>query len=94
MRTKSFSAEQMFEAIRRTDTGTSIESICAALNISRSTMHSWRKSYKLLSLEELKQVLALEQETSELRCQLSSLLKDRVVLLKVLRKPEVAEQAG
>jgi putative transposase len=92
MRTKSFTAEQMFEAISKTESGTPIETVCRTLNISRSTMHSWRKHYRDLSFEELKQVLVLELETSELRRQLSTLLKDRVVLLKVLRKPEITEQ--
>ena len=80
MKRKKHRTEEIIRILRQADGDGAIESICREHNISKATIHRWRRKYGDMDLAESKRLKELERENAELKKMLSeSMLKNRVL---------------
>ena len=74
MRTSKFSAEQIVNALRQVEGGTSAAQVMRELGVTRQTYYNWRRKYGPFALATLRRVHKLEGENRKLK-QLQRYLK-------------------
>ena len=80
MKQKKHSTEEIIRILRQADGDGAIESICREHNISKATIHRWRRKYGDMDLADAKRLKELERENGELKKMLAeSMLKNRVL---------------
>jgi putative transposase len=77
MKRKRFSEEQIAFALRRADSGTTIEEICRKMGISEPTFYRWKKVYAGTGVTEGRRPKQLEGENAELKKLVVDLSFDR-----------------
>jgi putative transposase len=77
MKRKRFSEEQIAFALRRADSGTTIEEICRKMGVSEPTFYRWKKVYAGTGVTEVRRPKQLEGENAELKKLVVDLLFDR-----------------
>ena len=80
MKQKQHSTEEIIRIVRQGEADRTVEDLCREYNISKATLHRWRKKYGDMDLADAKRLKELEKENTELKTMLAeSLLKNRVL---------------
>ena len=66
MKRKRYTTEQIILILRHADTGKTVEEICRGNNLSEHTFYRWGKNDGHLKLADVKGVIELEKEITEL----------------------------
>ncbi len=85
MRSHKFSARDRVEALEALNAGQEVADICAALDISVSTLYGWKKAYSGLSIEVIEKLDQLTRENAELRRSAMVLELDIKILQEALQ---------
>jgi putative transposase len=67
MKKSRFTEQQIVFAMRQAETGTSVEKVCRKLGVSQATFFRWKKLYGGLMPSEVRKLMHLEEENTQLR---------------------------
>lgn len=81
MRKSRSTTEQIVQALRRADTGTTpVVEICRKLGVTETTFYRWKKQYGGLDTHELRELKQLREENLKLKRVVADLTLDTVIL--------------
>ena len=78
---KRYTEEQIIKAIKRNESGTTVDDICRDLGISTGTFYNWRSKYSGLEVNEAKRLRELESENGQLK----KLLADKLLEVEAMK---------
>jgi putative transposase len=81
-----FTEQQVAQALRQAEQGTSAAEVCRKLGVSEATFYAWKKRYAGMGLAELRRVRQLEDENRRLKQVVADLTLDKQMLQEVLQK--------
>ena len=80
MRKGKFTPEQILQALRQAEAGTSVVEICRKLAVTETTFYQWKKQYTGLDVSELRELKQLRDENRRLKQAVADLTLDRAIL--------------
>ncbi|PIP84771.1 MAG: hypothetical protein COR54_02220 [Elusimicrobia bacterium CG22_combo_CG10-13_8_21_14_all_63_91] len=83
---KRFTEKQIAYALRQAEAGTSVQSICGQMGVSKTSFYHWKKKYAGLGITELRRLKALEEENRTLKKLVANLSLDKHMLQEVISK--------
>ena len=86
MKKPRFTEQQVAQALRQAEQGTSAAEVCRKLGVSEATFYAWKKRYAGMGIAELRRVRQLEEENRRLKQVVADLTLDKQVLQEVLQK--------
>lgn len=86
MKKPRFTEQQVAQALRQAEQGTSAAEVCRKLGVSEATFYAWKKRYAGMGLAELRRVRQLEDENRRLKQVVADLTLDKQMLQEVLQK--------
>lgn len=87
MRKSRFTPEQILQALRQAETGTTpVVEICRKLGVTETTFYRWKKQYAGLDVGELRELKQLREENRKLKQVVADLTLDKVILKDALGK--------
>jgi len=86
MKKSKFSEAQIVYAIRENESGTKVAEITRRLGISQATFFTRKKKYGDMGITELKRLLALGDENTQLKKLVADLSLDKQMLQDILKK--------
>jgi putative transposase len=86
MKKPRFTEQQVAQALRQAEQGTTAAEICRKLGVSEATFYAWKKRYAGLGVAELRRVRQLEDENRRLKQVVADLTLDKQMLQEVLQK--------
>ena len=86
MRKSKFTPEQILQALRQAEGGTTIGDITRKLGVTEATFYRWKKQYAGLDVGELRELRALRDENTKLRRVVADLVLDKTILKEALGK--------
>jgi putative transposase len=86
MARKSFTTEQISQALRNLDAGTAVIEITRKLGVHENTLYRWKKQYGDLGTPEIRELRLLRDENTKLQQIVADLSLDRKMLQDVLSK--------
>ena len=86
MKKPRFTEQQVAQALRQAEQGTSAAEVCRKLGVSEATFYAWKKRYAGLGIAELRRVRQLEEENRRLKQVVADLTLDKQMLQEVLQK--------
>lgn len=86
MRKSRFTPEQILQALRQTESGTTVVDICRKLQITETTFYRWKKQYAGLDTSELRELKQLRDENRRLKQVVADLTLDKTILRDALGK--------
>jgi putative transposase len=86
MKKPRFTEQQVAQALRQAEQGTSSAEVCRKLGVSEATFYAWKKRYAGLGIAELRRVRQLEEENRRLQQVVADLTLDKQMLQEVLQK--------
>ena len=81
MKKKHHNEEQIVAILREADSGRSVEEVCRDHNISKASLHRWKRKYGQMELRDVKRLKELERENAELK----KVVADQLSNIKVLK---------
>ncbi len=86
MRKSKFTPEQILQALRQAESGTTIVDICRKLGVTETTFYRWKKQYTGLDVSELRELKQLRDENRRLKGVVADLTLDKAMLRDALGK--------
>ena len=86
MKKPRFTEQQVAQALRQAEQGTSAAEVCRKLGVSEATFYAWKKRYAGMGIAELRRVRQLEEENRRLKQVVADLTQDKQMLQEVLQK--------
>ena len=86
MRKSKFTPEQILQALRQAEGGTTIGDITRKLGVTEATFYRWKKQYAGLDVGELRELRAFRDENTKLRRVVADLVLDKTILKEALGK--------
>jgi putative transposase len=86
MKKPRFTEQQIAQALRQGEQGTTAAEICRKLGVSEATFYAWKKRYAGMGIAELRRVRQLEDENRRLKQVVADLTLDKQMLQEVLQK--------
>ncbi len=86
MKKNRYSEEQIIRALKRNESGLSVDDVCRELGISTGTFYNWRSKYGGLEVSEAKRLRELESENNKLKKLLADKLLEVEAMKDVLSK--------
>jgi putative transposase len=86
MRKSKFTPEQILQALRQAESGTTVVDICRKLGVTETTFYRWKKQYTGLDVSELRELKQLRDENRRLKGVDADLTLDKAMLRDALGK--------
>ncbi len=86
MRKSKFTPEQILQALRQAESGTTVVDICRKLGVTETTFYRWKKQYAGLDVSELLELKLLRDENRRLKQAVADLTLDKSILRDALGK--------
>lgn len=86
MRTSKFTPEQILQALRQAESGTTVVDICRKMGVAEATFYRWKKQYAGLDMSELRELKQLRDENRRLKQAVADLTLDKSILRDALGK--------
>ena len=86
MKRKRFSVEQIVAVLKQAELGTPVSDLIRKVGITEQTFYRWKKQYKGLESEQVRELKQLQEENTRLKRVVADLTLDKVMLQDVLGK--------
>lgn len=87
MRKSRFTTEQIVQALRQAETGTTpVVEICRKFGVTETTFYRWKKQFAGLDIHELRELKQLREENRTLKQVVADLTLDKVILKDAVAK--------
>jgi len=86
MKRKRFSVEQIVAVVKQAELGTPVADLIRKVGITEQTFYRWKKQYKGLESEQVRELKQLQEENTRLKRVVADLTLDKVMLQDVLGK--------
>jgi len=86
---KRFSVEQIVAALKQPEVGVPVAELIRQVGITEQTLYRWKKQYKGLETDQVRQFKQLQEENGRLKRSLTELTLDKVMLQDVLAKKRI-----
>lgn len=86
MRRSKFTPEQILQALRQAEGGTTVVDICRKMGVTETTFYRWKKQYAGLDVSELRELKQLREENRRLKTAVADLTLDKTILRDALGK--------
>lgn len=86
MKRKRFSVEQIVAVLKQAEVGVPVAELIRQVGISEQTLYRWKKQYKGLETDQVRQFKQLQEENGRLKRLVAELTLDKVMLQDVLAK--------
>lgn len=86
MKRKRFSVEQMVAVLKQAEVGVPVAELIRQVGITEQTLYRWKKQYKGLETDQVRQFKQLQEENGRLKRLVAELTLDKVMLQDVLAK--------
>ena len=86
MRKSKFTPEQILQALRHAESGTTVVDICRTLGVTETTFYRWKKQDTGLDVSELRELKQLREENRRLQGVVADLTLDKAMLRDALGK--------
>jgi putative transposase len=83
---KRFSVEQIVAVLKQAEVGVPVAELIRQVGISEQTLYRWKKQYKGLETDQVRQFKQLQEENGRLKRLVAELTLDKVMLQDVLAK--------
>jgi putative transposase len=83
---KRFSVEQIIAVLKQAEVGVSVVEVCRQVGITEQTFYRWKKQYKGLETDQVRQFKQLQEENGKLKKLVAELSLDKAMLQDVLSK--------
>ena len=97
MKRKRFSVEQIVAVLKQAEVGVPVAQLIRQVGITEQTLYRWRKQYKGLETDQVRQFKQIQEENSRLKHLVAELTLDKAmlqdVLSKKLRRPRSAARS-
>ena len=86
MKRKRFSVEQIVAVLKQAEVGVPVAELIWQVGITEQTLYRWKKQYKGLETDQIRQFKQLQKENGRLKRLVAELTLDKVMLQDVLAK--------
>jgi len=86
VRRKRFSVEQIVAVLKQAELGVSVAELIRQVGITEQTLYRWKKQYKGLETDQVRQFKQLQDENARLKRLVAELSLDKTMLQDVLAK--------
>lgn len=86
MKRKRFSVEQIVAVLKQVEVGVPVAEVIRQAGITEQTLYRWKKQYKGLETDQIRQCKQLQEENSRLKRLVAELSLDKTMLQDVLAK--------
>ena len=86
MKRKRFSVEQIIAVLKRAELGVPVAELIHQVGITEQTLYRWKKQYKVLGTDQVRQFKQLQEENGRLKRLVAELTLDKTMLQDVLSK--------
>ena len=86
MKRKRFSVEQIVAVLKQAEVGVPVAQLIRQVGITEQTLYLWKKQYKGLETDQIRQFKQLQDENGRLKRLVAELTLDKVMLQDVLAK--------
>ena len=86
MKRKRFSVEQIVAVLKQAEVGVPVAQLIRQVWITEQTLYRWKKQYKGLETDQIRQFQQLQDENGRLKRLVAELTLDKVMLQDVLAK--------
>jgi len=83
---KRFSVEQIIAVLKRAELGVPVAELIRQVGITEQTLYRWKKQYKVLGTDQVRQFKQLQEENGRLKRLVAELTLDKTMLQDVLSK--------
>lgn len=91
MKRKRHSTDEIIRKLREAEameaSGTSVAEVCQKLEVSAATLARWRKQFRGMEDDQIKQLKALQEENRRLKKAVADLVLDKQIIEEVLKGP-------
>lgn len=89
MKRKRHGTDEVIRKLREAEAleaqGQGVGQVCQRLEISEQTLHRWRKQFRGMGDDQIKQLKALQEENRRLKKAVADLVLDKQIIEEVLR---------
>lgn len=86
MKRKRFSVEQIVAVLKQAELGVPVAELIRQVGITEQTLYRWKKHYKGLETDQVRQFKQLQEENARLKRLVAELSLDKTMLQDVLAK--------
>ena len=86
MKRKRFSMEQIVAVLKQAEIGVPVAELIRQVGITEQTLYRWKKQYKGLETDQVRQFKQLPEENGRLKRSVAELTLDKTMLQDVLSK--------
>lgn len=86
MKRKRFSVEQIVAVLKQAELGVPVAELIRQVGITEQTLYRWKKQYKGLETDQVRQLKQLQDENARLKRLVAELSLDKTMLQDVLSK--------
>ena len=86
MKRKRFSVEQIVAVLKQAEVGVPVAELVRQVGITEQTLYRWKKQYKGLQTDQVRQLKQLQDENGRLKKLVAELTLDKAMLQDVLSK--------
>lgn len=86
MKKKRFSVEQIVAVLKQAEMGMPVADVVRQIGISEQTFYRWKKQYKGLESDQVRELKQLQEENSRLKRLVAELSLDKAMLQDVASK--------
>ena len=86
MRRRRFSVEQIVAVLKQAEIGVPVAELIRQVGITEQTLYRWKKQYKGLETDQVRQFKQLQGENGRLKRLVAELTLDKTMLQDVLSK--------
>lgn len=86
MKRKRFSVEQIVAVLKQAELGVPVAELIRQVGITEQTLYRWKKQYKGLETDQVRQFKQLQEENARLKRLVAELSLDKTMLQDVLSK--------
>lgn len=86
MRKRTCTTEQILQALRQAESGTTVVDICRKLGVTETTFYRWKKQDTGVDVSELRELKQLRDENRRLKMVVADLTLDKTILRDALGK--------
>ncbi len=83
---KRWSEEQIVYAVKQSEAGRTAAEICRELGVSQQTFYTWKRRYRGIGVQELRELRQLRDENRTLKRVVADLTLDRHILQEIVSK--------
>ena len=86
MKRKRFAVEQIVGVLKQAELGVPVAELVRQVGITEQTLYRWKKQYKGLETDQVRQFRQLQEENARLKRLVAELSLDKTMLQDVLAK--------